>query len=364
MEGKTYLELLAEEDIQARSEYDENAKDLLVEHNTYEDNIPPEDHHPDEIENQEEFRKFGGSHQQASASSVGNPYTDKTKLSVGYEKDVRTQVISIDSRFRTNQNDISTNFFFKLLTPIKNAISIRLSSIEVPNTFYCFSALKGNITFDILANNQRYSLPPIEEGNYYTGTDMATVIQTQMRELSIPGTNFGVTFDEISGRMTIQNNFLGANAFGLDFGSGPFGTRVNDFGLGYNLGFRNKLYSGRGSYTAEAVLDLLGSNYLFLSLDPDWKVVTHNHPDRTTFGPFAKIVVNVPKNDIVYDNGSNTITKEYWFSQPTNITSFQVILTDAYEETIDLVGSNVSLTVEVKEVLNPSLYETMRVLGS
>jgi hypothetical protein len=364
MEGKTYVELLAEEDNQARTEYDENAKDLLVQQNTYEDNIPPEDHHPDEIENQEEFRKFGGSHQKASIAHHEKSYVDKTKLSVGYEKDVRTQVISIDSRFRTNQNDIPTNFFFKLLTPIKNAISIRLSSIEIPNTYYCFSALKGNLTFDILANNSRYSLPPLEEGNYYTGTDMASAVQINMRALSIPGTNFSVTFDEISGRMTIQNNFLGSNAFGLDFGTGQFGSRVSDFGLGYNLGFRNKVYSGSGSYKAEGVLDLLGSNYLFVSLDPDWKVVTHNHPDRTTFGPFAKIVVDVPKNDIVYDNGSNTITKEYWFAQPTNITSFQVILTDAYEETIDLVGSNMSMTVEVKEVLNPALYETMRVLGS
>ena len=102
--------------------------------------------------------------------------------------------------------------------------------------------------------------------------------------------------------------------------------------MGYNFGFRNKIYSGKSSYTTEGVLDLLGSNYLFISLDPDWKVVTHNHPDRTSFAPFAKVVVNVPKNDIIYDNGSNTITKEYWFAQPTNITSFQVILTDAYEE--------------------------------
>jgi hypothetical protein len=341
---------------------------LLVEQTSYEDTvIPPEDKHPDEIENQEEFRKFGGSHQQASTSTFKTPYTDKTKLSVGYEKDVRTQVISIDSRFRTNPLDGTTNFFFRLLTPIKNAISIRLSSIEVPNTFYAFSALKGNLTFNILKNGVTYQMIPIEAGNYYTGTDIAAVVQTNMNSLAIPQTNFVVNFDAYKGVVTIQNIFLGGGSntnFGIDFSTGTFGSRPYDFGLGYNLGFRQKTYSGSNTYTGEAVLDLLGSNYLFLSLDPDWKVVTHNHPDRTTFAPFAKIVVNVPKNDIVYDNGSNTITKEYWFSQPTNISSFQVVLTDAYEEYIDLVGSNISLTVEVKEVLNPALYETMRVLGS
>jgi hypothetical protein len=168
MEGKTYLEILAEEDTTARIEYSENAKDLLVEQTSYEDTvIPPEDKHPDEIENQEEFRKFGGSHQQASTSTFKTPYTDKTKLSVGYEKDVRTQVISIDSRFRTNPADGTTNFFFRLLTPIKNAISIRLSSIEVPNTFYAFSALKSNLSFNILKNNVIYCLSLIETPERY-----------------------------------------------------------------------------------------------------------------------------------------------------------------------------------------------------
>jgi hypothetical protein len=105
---------------------------------------------------------------------------------------------------------------------------------------------------------------------------------------------------------------------------------------------------------------MLGPNYLFVSLYPDWKVVTHNHPDKSQFGPFGKIIVSVPKNDVIYDNGANTVTKEYWLQQPTTVSSFQVVVTDPYEEPIDLVGANLSLTVELKEIMNPALYEHIR----
>ena len=79
MEQITYQQVLA--DI-----YDENSKDLLVQHNEYEETIPPEDKHPDELENQEEFQKPIGSH--ASNSYNANPtnHEDKTKLSVLYDK--------------------------------------------------------------------------------------------------------------------------------------------------------------------------------------------------------------------------------------------------------------------------------------
>jgi hypothetical protein len=76
--------------------------------------------------------------------------------------------------------------------------------------------------------------------------------------------------------------------------------------------------------------------------------------------PFAKVVITVPKNDIIYDNGSNTVTKEYWLNQPQDVKTFQIQITDPYEEVIDLAGGNVSLTVELKEIMNPALYEHIR----
>jgi hypothetical protein len=62
----------------------------------------------------------------------------------------------------------------------------------------------------------------------------------------------------------------------------------------------------------------------------------------------------------VYDDGGNTITKQYYLKQPTNITAFNVAITDEYDQYIQLEGGNISMTLEVTEVLHSSLYETMR----
>jgi hypothetical protein len=111
---------------------------------------------------------------------------------------------------------------------------------------------------------------------------------------------------------------------------------------------------------ATSIIDVLDSNYVFLSLNPDWRVVEHNQPDSTQTSAFAKVIVDVPKNDIVYDSGSNTITKQYFLRQPTNIATFNVSIVDEYEQYIQLEGGNISLTLEVTEVLHSSLYESMR----
>jgi hypothetical protein len=107
-------------------------------------------------------------------------------------------------------------------------------------------------------------------------------------------------------------------------------------------------------------MDVIDVNYVFLSLNPDWRVVEHLQTDTSQTAAFAKIVVDVPKNEIVYDNGSNTITKQYYLKQPINVSTFNIAVLDEYDQYIQLEGGNVSITLEVTEVLHASLYESMR----
>jgi hypothetical protein len=375
MEGKTYLEILAENDEEARQEFDPNAKDLLVSgHTEYEHSVGGDDHHPDELEDQDEFKKPQGSHQ--LASYVPNPITheDKTKLSVRYDKDVFTQVVNIDSRFRTNPSDTSSNFLFKLKTPIKNVVSVRISSIELPNTFYNFSFRRGNTTIGVRSpsgTGNFYSLV-IADGNY-DAAGLCAVVQAQLRtivfdnNLSLP--NAAVTFSITTGLTTISTapNLLGAPTIEFNFQYGIFSNRPFNSSLGYSLGFHKTFvspepnpYSGSSRYTGEAILDTTDCHYVFLSLDPDWKVVVHSTYDTTQLFSFAKIVMNVPKFGVLYDNGANTLTKEYHLKQPSNIISIPVRLSDPYDQDLDLVGTEFSFSLEVKECLNAALYESMR----
>jgi hypothetical protein len=158
-----------------------------------------------------------------------------------------------------------------------------------------------------------------------------------------------------------QPSINGTANFFINFKDSIFSNRDTNWGLGYNLGFRNYETPTGMSQTADYLPDVVDSNYVFLSLNPDWRVVEHNQPDSTQTSAFAKIIIDVPKNDIVYDNGGNTITKTYYLRQPTNISVFNVSILDEYEQYIQLEGGNISLTLEVTEVLHSSLYETMRV---
>jgi len=396
---KTYLELLAENDEEARREFAPNAKDLLTANYVeYDDHVDGHDAHPDELEDQHEFQRPQGSHQAAALLPEQPKDVHKTTTGVAYDKAVQIHVISIDSRFRTDQGSNPSNFLFKLLTPIKNVISVRLSSLEIPNTWYTFSEIRGNTSMFVIIPSTDGSITGVSgrvvitEGNYTANTgssnDILIEVFSQLNN-TFPNNSFSVFFNSISGKLSIscfekKNPPAGGYTylnqpkpkpnpngpvvvgfetpvlFSINFADGIYSTREDNWGLGYNLGYRIQQTDAALVQTADSIIDVVDSNYVFLSLNPDWRVVEHNQPDSSQTAAFAKVIVDAEKNGIVYDNGGNTITKQYYLKQPTNITSFNIAITDEYDQYVQLEGGNVSMTLEVTEVLHSSLYEAMR----
>jgi hypothetical protein len=232
----------------------------------------------------------------------------------------------------------------------------------------------------------------ITEGNYTANTlapnDILIELFTQLNN-TFSSNSFSVYFNPISGKLTIscftKNNppaggYTYTNQpkpiptpppspltgyetpvpFSINFADGIYSNRDDNWGLGYNLGYRIQQTDVATFQTADSIIDVVDSNYVFLSLNPDWRVVEHNQPDSSQTAAFAKVIVDAGKNEIVYDNGANTITKQYFLKQPTNITAFVVAITDEYDQYVQLEGGNVSMTLEVTEVLHSSLYESMR----
>jgi hypothetical protein len=242
---KSYLEILAENDREAREGFDENAKDILADHNEYEETVGPIEHHHDEIENQDDFKKFGGSHQAAAGPAVPVARGDNTKSSVLHEKDVKTHVINIDSRFRDDPTQLATDFLYKFQRPMKNIVSARISSIEFPNTYYTFSTVRGNTSFTLSAvntpgGNRNSSLVnkiiTIPDGNY-DPMDLVNTLNLLILA-SFPYCTITTEFNPNTGLL----NFSSPNQnFKLDFERGnhlSFVPRSFDRGLGYSLGFR------------------------------------------------------------------------------------------------------------------------------
>ena len=351
MEHLTYQQVLADH-------YEETGKTVLVVSQEYEEEVPAEDKnkHP-ELENQEDFQKFAGTRNELGSSPP--KHQDNTIYSVTYKtKDTKLNVINIDSKFRSNYlTTQSTNFTFNFGRELKNIISMRISGLEIPNTFYVFMESKHNTSFIITANNVSQTIT-IPDGNYEDPYEFIEQIQ-ELLDLLFPVEKFKITIGTSTSKITITNET--STVFSMDFTTPLTSKREYDNGIGFNMGFRNIIYSGETSYTATSIVDTLGSNYLFLSLGEDYPVITQYH-NNTMFIAFAKILVDTEKNSILYEDGSNTITKEYFFQQPINMRTIHIKLYDAHQEIVNLQGMDLSFTLELLEITNHSLYESVRTI--
>jgi hypothetical protein len=147
----------------------------------------------------------------------------------------------------------------------------------------------------------------------------------------------------------------------------------NKNGIGYNLGFYGNSYSSvttsaapapyfsvaGNAIVAETIYDSVEDTYIYLKLN-DYEIIKHINYDQTEFGAFMKIPLTSPKNSIQFMNSAtNSTASEYFFPQPTNISSFLFEMTDAYGKTLQMNGSTFSVTLEIQEILQSDIYEKM-----
>jgi hypothetical protein len=215
----------------------------------------------------------------------------------------------------------------------------------------------------MLVNGKHVCIP---DGNYNPLT-LATTLENAINNV-VTQPNLTVNFHLIPGKMVIDNSGV---PFTMEFGSaytcGDCSGNLNikssstpyNNGLGYLMGFTGMSYKGSSSYTAEHVVDTLRDNYIFLQLpDLEDSLEAHSY-NGTIIKAFAKIIVNVDKNALIYDNGANMLTKQTQFAQPVNISTFRVRLVDLYGRHLNIM-SDWSFTLELQEVVSSKVYEAYR----
>jgi hypothetical protein len=272
---------------------------------------------------------------------------------------------SLDSRFSDLKNNVNSEFRIRLPMPIKNAIRIRLASVELPLVEHAFSAAKGNDTFAIkVANGIRFiQSGHLAHGNY-TAAGLVAVVQTMLQNIH---SSFTCILDAISGFITISNPVI---PFTIDFSSlvVDIANRPTHWGLGYYLGFRDtivtSLYqSGSSTYSVitGSVINVQATPYYLLELKCPDKVVnvTHRISLETYVDAFAKLVLRDSYYQIQFDDGSNLMRKEYTFLQPVSIPFFQVSLLDPWGKLVNMLDADWSLTLEVTEVVNSKAYKQL-----
>lgn len=303
--------------------------------------------------------------------------------------DLRKRIINVDSRFRADISQPPSDFTYKLEHPYKNLIRLRVASMEIPNVHYSFT--KNNNCFVIKAYDitgiPRIVKIIIEPGNY-TSVELVTAIQEQFDlVLRNPfGIFFTVMLNTSSAKITINHDGVStypvvvpnpaptasAKPFILDFSTcSPLAKRPQNWGFGFNLGYRKKQYKVTDMkqsasvppldmyyQTAESCLDVLGDTYCLLDVNDFHTVEQKTSADY--FQVLAKIIIREDKQAVIYDDGAALLSNEIIFPAPTDLKILQVRLLDPYGDPLDLCGMNWSFSLEITEVLNTKLYDFYR----
>jgi len=260
-------------------------------------------------------------------------------------KQTITRLINVDSAFRiASPTNTSDRFIFQLTEPLLNVVSVSLYSLEIPQSWYTFSAAKGTVSFiicilTIAGDANKYPIT-INEGNYTTVslyTEVVNKINIAMAGIltasAVYNHNTGIltlVFTPATPVFTIQ-------LFWVDNSTPLLANNKFNSNLGWLLGYRVSITScdrdsitGICSAKAESLVDTSGTKYLLLSLE-DHKT---NRINRSIIA-----VSNTPNTPIAMPSYFAQDTAQYRTSATTiqaiptrNLTSKQIYTINAISD--------------------------------
>jgi hypothetical protein len=287
------------------------------------------------------------------------------------DKRIIKKSINVDTRFRDNYFDTQPSDF-QVDLPIKfnNVVSMQLSAMELPTSFYNVDKSFGNNFFALVDLSQNITqIITIPDGNY-TYADLINEINILLYNVSNPFfANIVFTLDinreSGSGRVIVglakcevNPGLPPDNTFILNFQTDEFGkedrTTPLPLKFGWMLGFRNGMYTNNITYISEGLIDLSAPRYVFLVID-DY----HNSTNDGFYSVFSSSVLNknilarisVRGNVFNYMAQNNlaltTNPREYF--GPINLQKFGVQLLDEYGRVLNLHNMDYSfcLTFDV-----------------
>lgn len=324
-------------------------------------------------------------------------YTNTSEYFAGNLNPLNTRVISkcvsIDTRFRDNYaRTKASDFTIQLPSKLNKVVSMQLSAIEFPISYYSISGTYGNNYLYLYANTQTYTDGPIEQyetvivipdGNY-SGPDLIDVINLQLGPRDISGDlifptivvegeiiNPTSVFSNIHLFFDVNVNFTGTaktiiepygekayiiNSIGLDFRKGidkqndnlPITTK-----FGWNLGFNQETYFGSVSYTSDTPMDMNIMRYMYFCVDDYQRSVNnlffsafHNKPMNENV--LGRISLEAENFTVFVENKYNLITEPRKYFGPVDIQRLRIHLIDDHGRPFDTNGANYSFVLTFK----------------
>ena len=274
-------------------------------------------------------------------------------------RDIQRHVICVDSQFRDAPTlSLASDFYFTMLTPVRNVMRIRITSVEFPNNYPFFTVQRRNVSFGLQYGPGLglTATVTVAEGNYTAG-DMVDALTDALGAYL---TGLTVTFSEVTGRFTI----VSTTPFAIDTTVGGF-DRPFAYGLGYYLGFTRAVHTatgpdGSGNYvlTSNTCANFAGDHYVFIRVN-NYECVRQKTAENE-FAALAKVILREPKNYMTFDDYGSQHIKEVVFPTPVDLTRLQIQVLDPYGEVLDMCSSQWSMSLEVLELKNRELYNAVR----
>lgn len=220
------------------------------------------------------------------------------------------RVISIDSQYRENKNTSSTEFTFNLSEPLKDVVSLKLYSIQIPYTWYTINGSFGGNFFYIKGDS-----PGINNGNHdykieipsgnYTAITLQAKIQENIKILKQNmDVSFGTTdisYDGATVRSTLiidMKETFGESNYYIEFPEVNAVDEYRNTTISGFLGYNNTQYDGcsvfsnyiptSSLYTND--VSLVRGNIQFVNYtvnDP----ILYNYSNRFEYTEYGNIII-------------------------------------------------------------------------
>jgi len=279
------------------------------------------------------------------------------------------QNINIDTRFRENYyTSKSSNFHVDLPLRLTQVLSLQLTAMELPNTFYVISQVFGNNFFVLEIPNETPLVVTIPDGNYeYLGLQnyinnflsKSSILAYQkiqcIADINTPGGSGStsgsgrIIFGSEDGTKKFSINFL-TDRYGNDDRQTPLPLK-----LGWLMGYREGYYENSYQYVSEGIVNLLGPRYIYLVIDD-----FNNSVNDGFYGAFNSSILN--KNilarislqgsvfNYLSQNNFNLLTTPRQYFGPVDIQKLQVQLLDEYGRVLDLNNMDYSFCLTFQTI--------------
>lgn len=272
----------------------------------------------------------------------------------------QNQNLNLNSCFRHNYYQTNPcDFLYMIPVEIKNVLSIRLVSIEIPNAWYLFSHIQKNNTFQIQVkanDNVQVFHIVIPDGNYDIDTLQQFLNYTYFYESEmdtyLKNIKFSIDPFNLKTRFEILDNDFTDFRFSLIFIDSLNQNMMTS--CGWILGFRLANYLEiTEKIQSEGLFDAGGDRYIYIALnDYQYNNNTLNTVcfDKSILNEdvIAKIPMVNGKLSLIVSDDNNPLTKIRRYTGPVNISKLHIKILDKFGTIIDLNKMDYSITLELE----------------